>query len=184
MPAAHAMALTLGTVRHGGSAVGSGALARAPDLAASAHLSTVVRRMIEAADRQPFLEALRPPDGYAFQSAIATTCSLDLAALLEAAAVLGGEANEASPSALLEGALRVGENLHVFCQSGAVRVPPPGRRAVVGDGGIGGRGARAARVASSIQAVDRPLPVATTPQVPIAYGSFVGTRNLTLERGW
>jgi hypothetical protein len=139
--------------------------------------------MIEAVDRQPFLEALRPPDGYEFQSAIATTCALDLAALLEAAAVLGGEAFDAAPSALLEGALRVGEHLHVFCQSGAVRVPPPGGAlwSVLEGSVIAARAPKGGLFHPKLWILRFQCP---DPQAPIAYRVVVGSRNLTLERGW
>lgn len=139
--------------------------------------------MIEAAERQPFLEALRPPDGYAFQSAICTTFSLDLAALLEAAGVLGGEAPDAAPAQLLDGALRVAEHFHVFCQAGAIRVPPPGGALWSAFEGavIAARAPRGGLFHPKVWVLRFR---SRDPEAPIAYRVLVGTRNLTLERGW
>ena len=95
--------------------------------------------MLEPHDRRVLLDALRPPSGYRLDSAIATTYTLDLVALLGAQLSLGvhdlsaaheaedGAANERLPSrgvgaaALLQAVRATADRIAVFCQGGAIK---------------------------------------------------------------
>lgn len=86
--------------------------------------------MILAPDQRAlYLEALRPPEGYAFDCGIGTTFSLDLYTLLVAPVSLAllevEDATEAiqNPLLLLEGIRRYAKDLTIFCQAGRIAVP-------------------------------------------------------------
>src|SRR4051794_26779372 len=86
--------------------------------------------MLEPRDRKLLFDLLRPPSGYRLDSAIGTTYSLDLLALLItplAFTFFDWEARDgkitASPFALLESLRRYADRLTVFYQAGQLRVP-------------------------------------------------------------
>jgi hypothetical protein len=79
-------------------------------------------------------EALRPPEGFRLDVAVATTYSLDLHALLLAPLsfalyeVSGDELDTIDPIKLLEAVRRYAGRITVFCQAGAIHVPSSYRR--------------------------------------------------------
>lgn len=86
--------------------------------------------MLAPKDRILLLESLRPPPGYSLDSAITTTYSLDLMALLVAPLAFTffdweGDDGEPTkdPNALLEAIRRHVHRIHVFCQAGQITVP-------------------------------------------------------------
>jgi hypothetical protein len=96
--------------------------------------------MLEPQDRAVLLAALRPPDGFVVDRALATTFTLDLTALLTAPLAFsmydgllasdkgkaGGAAVETlDPYALLKAVRGHAERLTVFCQ--ATRIAPPAK---------------------------------------------------------
>ena len=86
--------------------------------------------MLTPQDRRLLLDALRPPDGYAFDFALGTSYSLDLLALLTAPLAFtffdwqdaDGRLNP-DPLALLEALRRHADRVTVFCQAGQIQVP-------------------------------------------------------------
>lgn len=78
-------------------------------------------------------DALRPPDGYHLDVAVGTTFSLDLTALLLAPlsfAFMDGDTDitHTDPAALLAAIRQYSARTTVFCQAGAIAVPPAYRR--------------------------------------------------------
>jgi len=86
--------------------------------------------MLSPKDRTLLLESLRPPEGYRLDTAVCTTYSLDLMALLIAPLAFtffdwegeGGEPTK-DPNALLEAIRRHADRIHVFCQAGQISIP-------------------------------------------------------------
>jgi hypothetical protein len=101
--------------------------------------------MLDPRSRRLLVDALRPPDGFAFDRAVGTTYTLDLLALLTVPLAfarfdppedVGGTARAANAPrddalALLEALRRCADRTRVFCQAGRVKVPPPTRRLAV-----------------------------------------------------
>jgi len=87
--------------------------------------------MLGPDQRELFLGALSPPDGYRFDRGIGTTFTLDLLTVLIAPLSLAFlEVREATaalgdPVLLLEGLRRHAEHLTIFCQVGRIAIPPP-----------------------------------------------------------
>lgn len=87
--------------------------------------------MLTTDQRELFLDALRPPEGYRFDRGIGTTFTLNLLTLLIAPLSLAllevSDATEAlhDPVLLLEGLRRYADRLTIFCQAGRIAVPPP-----------------------------------------------------------
>ena len=85
--------------------------------------------MLSPDQRELFLEALRPPQGYQFDRGIGTTFTLDLLTLLVAplspALLEVEDAEEAlqDPVLMLEGVRRYAERLTIFCQAGRIAIP-------------------------------------------------------------
>lgn len=86
--------------------------------------------MLSPETRVMLTDALRPPDGFRVDIAVATTYSLDLTALLLAPmafAMFDHEKSEdldrVDPIQLLEAVRRYSERTTVFCQAGAIAVP-------------------------------------------------------------
>ncbi|MGI8888501.1 MAG: phospholipase D family protein [Nocardioidaceae bacterium] len=86
--------------------------------------------MLAPETRVMLTDALRPPDGFRVDIAVATTYSLDLTALLLAPmafAMFDHEKSEdldrVDPIQLLEAVRRYAERTTVFCQAGAIAVP-------------------------------------------------------------
>lgn len=86
--------------------------------------------MLNPQDRHVYLDALKPPVGYAFDRAVGTTFSLDLTTLLSVPlgfALLDWE-NQAGrllldPVALLHSLRKYADRITVFCQAGRIAVP-------------------------------------------------------------
>ena len=84
--------------------------------------------MLSPEDRHLLLDALRPPAGYTLDTAVGTTFSLDLLALLTAPlafALFDAEAEDGQPDpiALLEAVRRHAANIDIFCQAGQIALP-------------------------------------------------------------
>ncbi len=85
--------------------------------------------MLEPTNRFMLVDALRPPDGYQLDTAVGTTFTLDLDALLLATLSfamfdhLDTEGGRADPIALLESVRRNADRLTVFAQAGAMWGP-------------------------------------------------------------
>lgn len=90
--------------------------------------------MLAPETRSLLTEALRPPDGFRLDVAVATTYSLDLHALLLAPLsfalhdVSGEDLDKVDPIKLLEAVRRYAARITVFCQAGAIHVPSSYRR--------------------------------------------------------
>ena len=79
-------------------------------------------------DRLSYSEALKPPEGYFLERAVATTYSLDLETLIAAAIPLGLSEDidnllRESPVCLLEALRRISKKLLVFCEAGQIKWP-------------------------------------------------------------
>ncbi len=145
--------------------------------------------MLDPTDRRLLLEALRPPDGYELHSAIATTFSLDLIALLMVPLAFTrfdyeGEDGRPNPDplALLEAVRRHSDRLTVFCQAGQIGVPRDMHRLYTYlEGSV-------VEVApSNRHGVFHPkvwLLRYSSPDEPVRYRLLCLTRNLTLDRSW
>ena len=91
--------------------------------------------MLGTRDRTLLLDALRPPAGYRLRRAVGTSFTLDLMTLLTVPlAFTFYDAHDedgapvADPVALLEALRRYSEKIALFCQAGAISVPPPDQR--------------------------------------------------------
>lgn len=145
--------------------------------------------MLDPGDRTPLLEALRPPEGFRLDYAIATTFSLDLITLLTAPVAFtfhdweaeGGE-TDLEPLALLEALTHHAERLAVFCQADRISVP----RKVNSLFGF---------LEDRIFPVRAPSPDGvfhpkvwvlrfTDPADRVRYRLLVSSRNLTFDRSW
>ncbi|MCC7137590.1 MAG: phospholipase D family protein [Planctomycetes bacterium] len=144
--------------------------------------------MLETRHRRLFLEALRPPGGYAFSEAVCTTFTLDLLSLLTAPLAFtmfdwedADGRPQADPLALLESLRRHADNIHLFCQAGYVSVPPAEQRLL-------------GWLEQSVIEVKKPDGGPFHPKVwvlrftadgePVLYRVLVSTRNLTFDRSW
>ena len=149
--------------------------------------------MLDPDDRTLLLDALRPPAGYVFDRAVATSYTLDVHALLTtplALAAFDHEATDGSipsdPVALLEALRRCAERIDVFCQAGAIGVPPKYHRLY-------------AWVERCVHECTAPTPWATfhpklwvlrfaaldeDDEVPTRYRLLCSSRNLTFDRNW
>lgn len=87
--------------------------------------------MLAPDQRELFLDAIRPPEGYHFDRGIGTTFTLDLLTLLItplSLALLEVSDSESAlndPILLLEGVRRHADRLAIFCQAGRIAIPPP-----------------------------------------------------------
>ena len=150
--------------------------------------------MLAPRDRTLLLEALRPPEGYGLDRAMATTYTLDLVALLTAPLAFtffdwededGRPA--ADPLALLEAVRRHARRLHVFCHGGAIHAPRNGQVLL-------------AHLEPCVVEVAAPRKGVFHPKVwvlrfeenetgsgdgvPVRYRLIVASRNLTFDRSW
>ena len=90
--------------------------------------------MLAPKDRTLLLESLRPPPGYRLDTAVSTTFTLNLMAMLVAPLDFtyfdweqdNGEPTR-NPNALLEAIRRHADRFHVFCQAGHIAVPGANR---------------------------------------------------------
>jgi len=90
--------------------------------------------MLDPDSRTLYSNLLRPPPGYTFDGAVATTYSLDLSTLLTVPLYLvlfhGEQDRDAllrDPIALLEALRRTAARIRVFCQQGLISAPGKGR---------------------------------------------------------
>ena len=147
--------------------------------------------MLDPRDRSLLLDSLRPPLGYRLDEAIGTSYTLDLLALLTAPLAFtyfDWEDDDGQPSAdplaLLEAVRRHSERIHLFCQAGAIKLPPAGRPLI-------------AYLEKNVIEVQSPnsegifhpkvwflryLPSDETE--PIRYRLLCLSRNLTFDRSW
>ena len=95
--------------------------------------------MLGTRERALLLDSLRPPAGYRLRRAVGTTYTLDLMALLTAPLAFtffDAHDDEGAPladpvallEALLEALRRHAEEITLFCQAGAIAVPPPDQK--------------------------------------------------------
>src|ERR1700722_10630220 len=86
--------------------------------------------MLAPETRVLLTDALRPPDGARVDLAVSTTYSLDLIALLLAPMAFalhdqpGNDVESVNAIALLESLRRYSDRTTVFCQAGAIHLPP------------------------------------------------------------
>lgn len=149
--------------------------------------------MLDPQERALLLEGLRPPVGYRLDRAIGTTYSLDLMALLTAPLAFtffdwedqdGKPATD--PVALLESIRRNADRIHLFCQTGEIKLPPPNQRLmaylermVVP--------VQVAANASGVGGIFHPkiwLLRYVADGAPVCYRFICATRNLTFDRSW
>jgi len=151
-------------------------------------------------DRRTLLDALRPPDGYGVERAIATTFSLDLLALLTAPVAFSRfdgherdrvqEADPLSgldPMVVLHSVREHAKHLTVFCQAGKIATPGPHRPLL-------------AYLEDSVVQVKAPDPegvfhpklwilklvpnLFAEPSAPTLFRVIVASRNLTFDKSW
>jgi hypothetical protein len=82
--------------------------------------------MLAPDSRAVLLKELKPPVGYAFDSAVATTFTLDLTAMLIPALAFTSfsfSGKVPDPIAALESVRRTAQRLDAFCQGGNIGVP-------------------------------------------------------------
>ncbi len=149
--------------------------------------------MLNPGERRVLLEALRPPQGYRVDRAIAATYSLDLLALLVAPLSFSlfdrlvgrtpgadGEADPVGATALLQAVRVHAEQLTVFCQAGAIAQPGRYRPLLT-------------YLEGSVVEVEAPGGGVFHPKLwvqrfvgegPVLYRLLVGSRNLTFDRSW
>lgn len=143
-------------------------------------------------DRSLLLESLRPPQHYELDSAIATTFSLDLLALMVAPVgftffEFGTDESTPDgndPMVLLEAIRRHSSQILIFCQAGQIAVPAKHRLLF-------------SYLEDRIVQVQAPTPkhafhpkvwvlryVPTTPGGPVRYRLLCSSRNLTFDASW
>lgn len=86
--------------------------------------------MLDPNERQTYIDALRPPYEYVFDRAIGTTYSLNLLTLLTVPLSFAKFEIKTkdeildNPVSVLEALRRIAGRIHIFCQCGAIKVPP------------------------------------------------------------
>lgn len=151
--------------------------------------------MLEPSDRRVLLEALRPPEGYVVDRALAATYSFDLIALLIAPLSFSlfdrisrrGDpaADEDGPlgaTALLQAVRAHAGRLTVFCQAGCIARPAPYRQLLAYlEGSI-----VEVRPRSELGVFHPKVWVQrlTSMDGPVRYRVLVNSRNLTFDRSW
>ena len=152
--------------------------------------------VLQPDSRRVLLDALRPPEGYVVDCAIATTYTLDLTALLIAPlafAMLDGLCSRAKPTAphvadtidpfaLLKAVRGTAERTTVFCQAGRIAVPKQYRRLLTY---VEGSVVEVAP-ASGLGVFHPKIWVLRMvgPEGSVAYRLLVLSRNLTFDRSW
>jgi hypothetical protein len=145
--------------------------------------------MLEPQDRRLLLDALRPPAGYTLETAIGTTFSLDLVALLTvplAFTLFDWEDEEgrpmADPLALLEAVRRHADHVAIFCQAGKTYIPRHDQRlyAYLESSVVDVKAPRANRsVHPKLWALSF-----HAPDAPTRVRVLCASRNLTFDRSW
>ncbi|MHB1344372.1 MAG: phospholipase D family protein [Thermoleophilia bacterium] len=149
--------------------------------------------MLSPSDRSLLHDQFRPPEGYRFDSAVGTTYSLDLVALMTVPLALtffdaevpedeGREDDQLAPLALLEALRRQAARMTVFCHAGAIYVPRRQRPlfAFLED-------AVFECLPSDPRGSFHPkvwLVRYTAPDEPLRYRLLCFSRNLTFDRSW
>lgn len=129
-----------------------------------------------------FLDALRPPPGMEVDVAVGTTFTLDLAALLAVpvAASFAEQVDDQEPADLLETIRRYADRTVLFCQAGAISVPPAYRAAIT-------------FVERTVVEIGKPVGGIFHPKTWVVRFSgrgrqlhrvLVMSRNLTFDRAW
>jgi len=145
------------------------------------------QKMLAPDERHLFLQALRPPEGYSFDSGIGTTFTLDLYSLLIAPlslAFLEYESPEQAlqdPLMLMESLRRYSSRLSIFCQAGYINVPAKSNLL------ISFLEKMVVEVSSPRGGVFHPkfwLLRYTAKNQPVIYRLLNLTRNLTFDRSW
>ena len=146
--------------------------------------------MLDPRDRGVLLEALRPPPGYVVHSALATTFSLDLVALLTAPLAFslydrlqGREGGERLDSlTLLRSVREHAEQLVVFCQSGRIAHLKEYRQLLTYLEGAVVQAHPRSEMGSFHPKVW--IQRFTAPDEPVRYRMLCLSRNLTFDRSW
>lgn len=151
--------------------------------------------MLDPRDRGALLEALRPPPGYVVDSAIATTYSLDLLALLTAPLAFSlfdrlavraddreGGAGRLDSFALLHAVRKHAERLVVFCQAGCIGRPKSYRQLLtyLEDAVVQVH----PRNENGVFHPKLWLQRLTSESGPVRYRALIMSRNLTFDRSW
>jgi hypothetical protein len=149
--------------------------------------------VLDPRDRGALLEALRPPPGYVVDSAIATTYSLDLIALLTAPLAFSlydrlvardshGQGGRLDSFALLHAVRKHSERLVVFCQTGCIARPKTYRQllAYLEDTVVQVK----ARSDSGVFHPKIWVQRLTSETGPVRYKVLCLSRNLTFDRSW
>jgi hypothetical protein len=147
--------------------------------------------MLEPANRTLLMEALRPPDGYELDFAVATTYTLDLLSLLIAPLgftffeIEGTGADAISsidPLMLLRTLRKYADRMAIFCQAGRISVPNMQQplyanleQSIVQVGSRGNRGIFHPKVWVLRFIKDG---------APVSYRLICLSRNLTFDRSW
>ena len=151
--------------------------------------------MLDPQDRKLLFDLLRPPTGYRLDTAIGTTYSLDLLALLVtplAFTLFDWEAKDgritASPCAMLESLRRYADRTHIFCQAGQIHVPKRNRRlfSYLEKSVVEVTPANANGVFHPKLWILRFQPAEREPSKdwPIVYRLLCPSRNITFDRSW
>ena len=142
--------------------------------------------MLDPRNRKLFVESLKPPADYELDTALGTTYSLDLAALINVPlaitlnAHLSEEDREPDPLAPLASVRRCADKVSVFCQAGQIYVPKSERTLF-------------SYLEKSVFEVLPPKGVFhpklwflrfTAADVPVFYRVLIASRNLTFDRSW
>lgn len=127
------------------------------------------------------LDGLRPPPGMGIDVAVGTTFTLDLAALLSIPVAATFASNiEEDPADLLETIRRYADRTVLFCQAGAISVPPKYRAALT-------------FVEQTVVEVQKPSSGIFHPKMwavrfkgpaGVTHRVLVMSRNLTFDRSW
>lgn len=144
----------------------------------------------EPENRQLYTDILRPPEGYRFDCAVATTFSLDFeTALAIPAAIVFQDAENRedildNPLALLEGIERVADRIAIYCDHGRIKGAKPASSRLM------------ALFENSIKEVVAPGGGAFHPKMwclrfkpvernkPVKLRCVILSRNLTCDRSW
>jgi hypothetical protein len=145
--------------------------------------------MLDPEQRRLYVDALKAPEGYRFESAVAATYSLDLVALLSVPLHLLMFSNELSidavrdPVAVLEALKRSSKQLTVYCQAAQIHAPSTDQLLYP-------------LVESSVIEVAAPRGGAFHPKLwllrfvsdddddPVRLRALILSRNLTFDRSW
>ncbi|GAB4335869.1 MAG: phospholipase D family protein [Desulfobulbaceae bacterium] len=156
--------------------------------------------MLEPGERQLLADALRPPDGYQFDSAVSTTYTLDLLTLLTMPVAFtlyhwatSEGRTKLDPLALLDAVRRHARHICVFCQAGRIAVPKRSQllfgylegsvvEATAPNGGAFHPKVTVLRYTGNLNAADGDDNAPESESV--CYRVLCASRNLTFDRSW